>query len=293
MTQVFRGACLCGTVTFQIRPPYRWFAHCHCSMCRKQHGSLFGTGIGAPRGQFRWLTGENDVVHYSATAAFERPFCRRCGSAVPGVSHIPDVLVVPAGLLEGDFAMQPRAHIFVGSKSPLCTITDTLPQFTAYPSSVDLPIVEVSRPPSRRGVIGGSCLCGGVAYESTATPQRAVHCHCSLCRHSRGAPYATTLFTPSDRFRWLRGSSLLRTYRLAPPRTYETDFCTTCGSLMPTVFPDVGLALLPAGSVDTPLTPLPGVHIHVASKARWHEIGDSAPQFDEMPPPDRSAELLS
>ena len=50
-----RGACLCGAVTFAIAPPYRWFAHCHCSMCRKHHGSLFGTGLGVARERFEWL----------------------------------------------------------------------------------------------------------------------------------------------------------------------------------------------------------------------------------------------
>ncbi len=292
MSDTIRGACLCGTVAFEIGPPYHWFAHCHCSMCRKQHGSLFGTGLGVEREHFRWVKGESDVVHYSATPAFERPFCRRCGSTVPGVSHLPDVLLVPAGLLDGDFTMKPRAHIFVASRSPLAAITDTLPQFPAYPPGVDLPVVELTRPAARRGVVAGSCLCGAIGYEVADTLRRVVHCHCSLCRRSRGAPYASTLFTASDKFRWQRGAELVRTYRLPPPRTYETDYCARCGSLTPTVAPDVGLASLPAGSIDTPLTPLPGVHIHVASKARWNEITDTAPPFDEMPPTDRFGEYF-
>jgi hypothetical protein len=287
-----RGACLCGTVAFEIEPPYQWFAHCHCSMCRKQHGSLFGTGLGVERDRFRWTKGEAEVVHYAATPAFERPFCRRCGSTVPGVSHLPDVMLVPAGLLEGDFAMQPRAHIFAASKSPLQAITDSLPQFAGYPPGVDLPVVELERPVSRRGLVVGSCLCGAVGYEVSETLRRVVHCHCSLCRRSRGAPFATTIFAHSERFRWQRGTEHVRTYRLPPPRTYETDFCVRCGSLTPTVSPDVGLALVPAGSIDTLVGPLPGVHIYVASKARWHEITDSAPQFAEMPPPDRYAEFF-
>jgi hypothetical protein len=292
VTESIRGTCLCGGVTFEIEPPFQWVAHCHCSMCRKQHGSLFGTGLGVERSHFRWTKGETDVVHYSATPAFERPFCRRCGSTVPGVSHLPDVMLVPAGLLDGDFAMKPRAHIFAASKSPLQPITDSLPQFAGYPPGVDLPVVALERPLSRRGLVVGSCLCGAVGYEVNDKPRRVVHCHCSLCRRSRGAPFASTLFTHSDKFRWQRGAEHVRTYRLAPPRTYETDFCARCGSLTPTVSPDVGLALIPAGSIDTPLGPLPGVHIYVASKARWHEITDSAPQFAEMPPPDRFGEFF-
>jgi hypothetical protein len=83
-----RGACLCGAVAFAIAPPYRWFAHCHCSMCRKHHGSLFNTSLGVTRGAFLWLRGDEGIVHYRATPAFERPFCGRCGSTVPACMRI-------------------------------------------------------------------------------------------------------------------------------------------------------------------------------------------------------------
>ena len=63
-TEPIRGACLCGAVSFEVAPPYHWLAHCHCSMCRKHHGTLFGTGLGVERGRFRWLTGHDDIVHY-------------------------------------------------------------------------------------------------------------------------------------------------------------------------------------------------------------------------------------
>jgi hypothetical protein len=56
MRDAISGACLCGAVTFEVAPPYRWFAHCHCSMCRKHHGTLFGTTVGVARTRFRWLS---------------------------------------------------------------------------------------------------------------------------------------------------------------------------------------------------------------------------------------------
>jgi hypothetical protein len=61
---------------------------------------------------------------------------------------------------------------------------------------------------------------------------------------------------------------------------------------VPTVVPDFGLVLIPAGSVDTSLRSPTAVHIYVGSKAPWHDITDSAPQFDEMPPPDRFGEFF-
>jgi hypothetical protein len=289
---VTHGECLCGAVTYAIAPPYPWFANCHCSMCRKQHGALFGCGVGVARERFEWLSGESDVVHYRSSAEFERPFCRRCGSKVPGVSHLPDVLVVPAGALDSQFAERPRSHIFVASKSPLCSINDRLPQYAAYPPAVDLPVVAPEPRPTRPGFVSGSCLCGAVGYEVQGGLHRLVHCHCSLCRRSRGTPFASTAFTSPERFRFTRGRDRIRAFRLPAPRTYETDFCTACGSLVPTVVPDFRFVLIPAGSIDTPLSPLPGVHIYVGSRARWHEITDDEPRFDEMPPPDRFNELF-
>jgi hypothetical protein len=292
MSDAVRGACLCGAVAFEVEPPFHWLAHCHCSMCRKHHGTLFGTGLGVERARFRWLSGTDDIVHYRSSGSFERAFCRRCGSKVPGDSHLPDVVLVPAGTLGGGFGMKPRAHIFVASKSPLYTINDALTQFEAYPPGVDLPVVERRAVKSRHGIVAGSCLCGDVGFEVTGPIHRIVHCHCSLCRRSRGTAFASTLFTAPERFRFTRGKDRIRTFRLPPPRTYETDFCARCGSLVPTVVPDFGLVLLPAGTIDTPLEPLPAVHIYVGSKAKWHEITDSAPQFDEMPPPDRFGEFF-
>jgi hypothetical protein len=165
-TEPIRGACLCGAVSFEIAAPFHWLALCHCSMCRKHHGTLFGTGLGVERSRFRWLKGQDDIVHYRSTDSFERAFCRRCGSKVPGDSHLPDVVLVPAGTLEADFGIRPRAHIFIGSKSPLYKINDKLTQFEAYPPGVELSVVERAQPTSSRpGTVIGSCLCGDVGFE--------------------------------------------------------------------------------------------------------------------------------
>jgi hypothetical protein len=292
MPQPIPGACLCGAVTFEVAPPYRWFAHCHCSMCRKHHGALFGTSIGVARKRFRWLSGAADVVHYRATAAFGRPFCRHCGSKVPSASHDAGALTVPAGLLAGDIGARPRTHIFVGSKSPLYEITDSLPRHDTYPPGLALPDVAQPVPPTSDYEVTGSCLCRAVEFAVDAAPIGIVNCHCSLCRRSRGTAFATTLLAPPERFRWLKGKDRVESYALAAPSRHRTDFCADCGSPAPTLTADSEWALLPAGAIDRTPAPLPAVHIYVASKAPWCEISDSWPQFDELPPRARFTELF-
>ena len=292
MTTNVRGACLCGAIAFAVEPPYRWFAHCHCSMCRKHHGSLFGTSLGVARESFHWLEGVDAVVHYRATAAFERPFCGRCGSTVPAPSHDDRYWNVPAGLLCADPGARPRSNIFVASRSPLAELGDVLPRHASYPPGIALPSVELRREKRIGAALAGSCLCGAVAFAADVMPRRVVSCHCSLCRRSRAAAFGSTLLVPRDAFRWQQGEMGVRTFTLPHPRQYGTDFCAECGSLVPSVPAESEAAMLPAGALDSPLPPLPAVHLYVGSKAPWYEIADAWPQFAALPPPETLTELF-
>jgi hypothetical protein len=284
------GACLCGAVRYEVSGPYKWMTHCHCSMCRKHHGSLYGTTVGVDPMNFRWIAGEDAITHYRCSAAFERPFCKHCGSVVPDTSS--DTPIVPAGNLADDLDMKPRAHIFVASRSPMANpIADQLRQFDEYPpgygASVDRPAV-----PLKEGVVQGSCLCGQIAFELDAAPRRMVNCHCSRCRRSRGSAHATNVFSRKDNLRWIRGEEHLRTCRIPDAMMYVNSFCDTCGSKMPALFEKVGLYLIPVGVLDTTLDAKPGINIYVSSKAPWFDITDTLPQFEGMPPRERFAELF-
>jgi hypothetical protein len=279
MPHVNEGACLCTAVRFRIASPYRWFAHCHCTLCRKQYGTLFGTSLGVAEGRFRWLAGGEDLEHFRASPTFERPFCRHCGAKVPARSHEPDSWTVPAGLVHGALASRPRSHIFVAAKNSLAPISDDLPQHAFYPPGIHLPLVANSPPRHRATGLTGSCLCGVVAFESDALEPELVHCHCERCRVSSGAAFASTLAVPAAGFRWLRGAECVRTYATNEPRPYRVAFCAGCGSAAPLPSDDPSTLRLPAGSIDTALHALPALHLHVDAKAPWDEITDAWPRF--------------
>jgi hypothetical protein len=259
-------------------------------MCRKHHGSLFGTGLGVARAALRWLRDTDATVHYRATEAFERPFCRHCGSTVPGISHDDRYWHVPAGLLDGDVGARPRTHIFVASRSPLVELDDALPKHAGYPPGIELPVVTAAR--MHDAAVAGSCLCGALAFAATTLPHRLVNCHCSRCRRSRAAAFASTLLVPHEAFHWVRGAERVRSYVLPAPQRYGTDFCADCGSPAPSAQPGSPVVMLPAGAIDTPLPRVPGVHVYVGSKAAWYEIADAWPQFEELPPPERFTEFF-
>jgi hypothetical protein len=77
-------------------------------------------------------------------------------------------------------------------------------------------------------MLNGSCLCGDVAYEVDSDPGPIVHCHCATCRKTHGSAFSTVTNVPRDRFRWIKGESLLRGFESSPGKTRY--FCSQCGS---------------------------------------------------------------
>lgn len=141
---------------------------------------------------------------------------------------------------------------------------------------------EQSRMPS----IHGSCLCGGVAFEMTGTPQRATHCHCSRCRKVRGTAHATNLFVVLPEIRFTRGEELLTSYKPPDARTFTHVFCRVCGSSMPRLDESRGIAVVPMGAFDDDPGARPERHIFVESKASWEQISDDGlPRVPGSPPP--------
>jgi len=140
--------------------------HCHCSMCRKHHGSAFATFVTVPSSQFKWVSGEVNVANYQPSPEGARAFCRVCGSVAPTAAPELGLVFLPAGNLDGELGIEPQGHMFVGSKAPWYTITDDLPQHDEYPPEF-VGAVATERPaldPPSPGIVRGSCLCGDVAF---------------------------------------------------------------------------------------------------------------------------------
>lgn len=279
------GACLCGAVTWEAAGPLDLMSHCHCSRCRKAHGAAFATYVAAPREGFRWTGGAEHVVRFASSPGFERPFCGRCGSAVPQDAESDDRVVMPAGNLAGDPGTRPVAHIFAASCPAWSVIADTLPRFDAYPPGYggdELPSPAPAPPPEGRA--GGSCLCGGVVYEVSLPVELMLHCHCSRCRRARSAAWATNLVTRAGAVRFVQGEQQLRRFEPSDAERFANVFCTTCGSSLPGVERGSDLAVVPAGTLDHDPGVRPLLHMYVASAAPWATLEDGLPRFDTEPP---------
>ena len=128
-----KGSCLCGEVTYEVTGEPLKVTHCHCQMCRKQHGAAFGTYVRVQSSDFRWLTGEEMVTLYPSSEGVRRGFCKTCGSTlVFEFDPMPELYFITAGTLDEAPDLRADRHIFVGSKAPWYTIADDTPQFHTW-----------------------------------------------------------------------------------------------------------------------------------------------------------------
>ncbi|HKX59081.1 MAG TPA: GFA family protein [Steroidobacteraceae bacterium] len=111
-----RGSCLCGEVRFAVSGPFPKLYQCHCSLCRKQGGSVSNTGLIVAAGNFRWLAGEEGLGRWQRSSGFRSWFCARCGSTVPNPLRDTGYVWVPAGSLDDDAPLEIVAQLFLASR---------------------------------------------------------------------------------------------------------------------------------------------------------------------------------
>lgn len=294
-SQALTASCLCRTVAWSVRGPLFNMTHCHCRMCRKAHAAPFATYVGSKASGFRFERGQDAIARYKSSASNARCFCGGCGSVVPAAPAGKSVYF-PAGCLDDDDgrpegpSIRPSLHLFTASKASWYTIADDLPQHAEYPAQWSMSAAVPERAtaeipdeePRADHAFTGSCLCGRVAYAVAAGPAPSLYyCHCSRCRKARAAAHNANMFIERERFAWLRGEGELGSFKVPEAARYSQVFCRSCGSGMPIVRAD--RVVVPAGSVDTPLSPGELKHIFVASKAPWFEIRDDFAQWPKAP----------
>ena len=132
---MLRGGCLCGRIRYEIVGPVGEALYCHCSMCRKSHGTAFRARLSVPKASFRFVQGEDLLTSYRSSADTVRRFCQICGSPIVNSwQPEPDSYGLAMGSLDDDPGARPLCHEFAGSKAPWYEITDSLPQYQGFPA---------------------------------------------------------------------------------------------------------------------------------------------------------------
>ena len=73
MSDLYKGSCLCGVVTFVVSSFSEQAANCHCTMCRKFHGAAYGTLVGVSG--LKWISGIGHLKEFTAPNGTVRTFC--------------------------------------------------------------------------------------------------------------------------------------------------------------------------------------------------------------------------
>jgi hypothetical protein len=123
------GACLCGTVRFQVSPPSLFCGHCHCTMCQRSHGAGYVTWFAVPRDQFRIEKGADELIRYASSEHGSRSFCGRCGSSLfcESTTH-PDQIDIVLASMEGPIDRLPVVHIYFSDRADWVFAEDGLPR---------------------------------------------------------------------------------------------------------------------------------------------------------------------
>ena len=127
------GGCLCGAIGYRSDAPPLRGAYCHCSICRRSYGGLFGVFLRfGPT--LRFLQGA--PASYRSSGFGERGFCADCGSGLTfRYDGNPDVWVTVGSLdhpehwpLTPDADWGPSRHVETDSRVPWHLPADGLPQ---------------------------------------------------------------------------------------------------------------------------------------------------------------------
>ncbi|KAB7644930.1 GFA family protein [Polymorphobacter fuscus] len=120
----------------------------------------------------------------------------------------------------------------------------------------------------------GSCLCGAVRFTVAGELAPPDACHCSQCRKQTGhywastdVPRAALTVEGADNVTWYQSSEKV-----------HRGFCATCGSVLfwdPPARDSIAIAM---GAFDGPTGTQLHMHIFVADKGDYYDIGDGLPQ---------------
>jgi hypothetical protein len=138
------GGCQCGAIRYAVdaslgeqeSPGPEGFAgahYCHCRMCQRALGNLFGLWLPVHKDRLRWL--REQPKYYRSSHFLERGFCGACGTPlgaryVQGLKDWPyvDIAGILVGTLDHPELVRPVFHFGIESQVPWLRIDDDLPR---------------------------------------------------------------------------------------------------------------------------------------------------------------------
>ena len=119
------GGCLCGAIRYEADQAPFDAGYCHCRMCQKSLGNLFGAWVFFNNADFRYTTQEPEW--YKSSKSVRRGFCPDCGSPITYMPEGVDFTTIWIGTLDDPSEFEPKGHGHAESKIPWVDIHANLP----------------------------------------------------------------------------------------------------------------------------------------------------------------------
>jgi hypothetical protein len=107
----YSGGCQCGAVRFRVDATPRHTSICHCRMCQKATGGLFGPYANFPSAALTWTRGQRKL--FQSSDFIVRGFCGDCGTPLTfeAASGDGDHIGLTIGAFDDPSALQPQRQI--------------------------------------------------------------------------------------------------------------------------------------------------------------------------------------
>ena len=123
------GGCLCNEIRYEADAIPYLSGYCHCKMCQKGLGNLFGTAIFFKKSDFRYTQGMPKL--FTSDGA-HRGFCSTCGSPISfqreGFEE--EYCAIWLGTLDNPEKIKPTAEWHLESKLPWVNMGSDLHDLT-------------------------------------------------------------------------------------------------------------------------------------------------------------------
>ena len=109
---------MCGGVIYAIKGKIGNITHCHCTTCRKAHGSAFSSVAAVQIEDFEFTSGEELIRCFPSSTGKVRCFCSNCGSHIYAHREGQTHYILRLGTLDDDPGVRPANHIWLSLKAP-------------------------------------------------------------------------------------------------------------------------------------------------------------------------------
>jgi len=131
--------------------------------------------------------------------------------------------------------------------------------------------------------LDGGCTCGAVRYRMTTRPMFVHCCHCRWCQRETGSAFVLNALIEAERVVLLAGAPDMVDTPSASGKGQTIARCPSCRIALWSTYAGAGdkIRFVRVGTLDTPDSLPPDIHIYTMSKQPWVLLPPDTPAVSE------------